>query len=135
MIPGSFQYHRPGTVDEAVSILAEHGDEGRPLAGGQSLLAMMKLRMAAPSHLVDLQDIADLAGIRDDGDHLSIGPMTTQADILGSDTVKDRCPLIQEAARKIDEPQVRYVGTLGGNVAKGHAAHDKTAISRGRGAA
>ena len=64
MIPGSFQYHRPGTVDEAVSILAEHGDEGRPLAGGQSLIAMMKLRLAAPSHLVDLQDIADLAGIR-----------------------------------------------------------------------
>ena len=128
MIPGSFQYHRPGTVDEAVSILAEHGDEGRPLAGGQSLIAMMKLRLAAPSHLVDLQDIADLAGIRDDGDYLSIGPMTTQADILGSDTVKDRCPLIQEAARQIADPQVRYVGTIGGNVANGDPANDMPAI-------
>ena len=128
MIPGSFQYHRPGTVDEAVSILAEHGDEGRPLAGGQSLIAMMKLRLAAPSHLVDLQDIADLAGIDDNGDHLSIGPMTTQAEILDSDTVKDRCPLIQEAARQIADPQVRYVGTIGGNVANGDPANDMPAI-------
>ncbi|MCH7864721.1 MAG: xanthine dehydrogenase family protein subunit M [Proteobacteria bacterium] len=128
MIPGSFQYHRPGTVDEAVSILAEHGDEGRPLAGGQSLIAMMKLRLAAPSHLVDLQDIADLAGIDDNGDHLSIGPMTTQAEILDSDTVKDRCPLIQEAARQIADPQVRYVGTIGGNVANGDPGNDMPAI-------
>lgn len=128
MIPGSFQYHRPGTVDEAVSILAEHGDEGRPLAGGQSLIAMMKLRLAAPSHLVDLQDIADLAGIRDNGDHLSIGPMTTQAEILDSDTVKDRCPLIQEAALQIADPQVRYVGTIGGNVANGDPGNDMPAI-------
>ncbi len=128
MIPGSFQYHRPGTVDEAVSILAEHGDDGRPLAGGQSLIAMMKLRLAAPSHLVDLQDIADLAGISDDGDHLSIGPMTTQAEILDSDTVKDRCPLIQEAARLIADPQVRYVGTIGGNVVNGDPGNDMPAI-------
>ena len=128
MIPGSFQYHRPGTVDEAVSILAEHGDEGRPLAGGQSLIAMMKLRLAAPSHLVDLQDIADLSGIDDNGDHLSIGPMTTQAEILDSDTVKDRCPLIQEAARQIADPQVRYVGTIGGNVANGDPGNDMPAI-------
>ncbi len=128
MIPGSFQYHRPGTVDEAVSILAEHGDEGRPLAGGQSLIAMMKLRLAAPSHLVDLQDIADLAGIQDNGDHLSIGPMTTQAEILDSATVKDRCPLIQEAARQIADPQVRYVGTMGGNVANGDPGNDMPAI-------
>lgn len=128
MIPGSFQYHRPGTVDEAVSILAEHGDDGRPLAGGQSLIAMMKLRLAAPSHLVDLQDIADLAGIQDNGDHLLIGPMTTQAEILDSDTVKDRCPLIQEAARQIADPQVRYVGTMGGNVANGDPGNDMPAI-------
>lgn len=128
MIPGSFEYHRPATVDEAVSLLAEHGDEGRPLAGGQSLIAMMKLRLASPSHLIDLQDIADLKGIQDLGDHLSIGPMTTQADVLGSAAVKDKCPLIQEAARLIADPQVRYVGTLGGNVANGDPANDMPAV-------
>ena len=128
MIPGSFEYHRPSTVDEAVALLAEYGDEGRPLAGGQSLIAMMKLRLAQPSHLVDLQDIADLAGVRDQGDHLVIGPMTTQAEILESQTIADRCPLIAEATRLIADPQVRYVGTIGGNVANGDPGNDMPAI-------
>ncbi len=128
MIPGTFEYHRPATVDEAVSLLAEHGDEGRPLAGGQSLIAMMKLRLAAPSHLVDLQDIGELKGIQDNGDHLLIGPMTTQAEILDSDIIAARCPLIQEAARVIGDPQVRYMGTIGGNVANGDPGNDMPAV-------
>ena len=128
MIPGSFEYHRPGTVADAVSLLADHGDEGEVLAGGQSLINMMKMRLAAPSHLIDLQDIAELKGIADDGAHLLIGPMTTQADIIASDVVAERCPLIQEAARLIADPQVRYVGTIGGNVANGDPGNDMPAV-------
>ena len=128
MIPGSFEYHRPSTVEEAISILSEHRDEGRPLAGGQSLIAMMKLRLAAPEHLVDLQDIPDLTGVRDGGDHLLIGPMTTMADILASREVAERCPLIREAASLIADPQVRSVGTLGGNVANGDPGNDMPGI-------
>ncbi len=128
MIPGPFEYHRPSTVEEAISILSEHGDEGRPLAGGQSLIAMMKLRLAAPAHLVDLQDIADLAGVRDGGDHLLIGPMTTMTDILASREVAERCPLIREAASLIADPQVRSVGTMGGNVANGDPGNDMPGI-------
>ena len=128
MIPGSFEYHRPGTVEEAISILSEYGDEGRPLAGGQSLIAMMKLRLAAPEHLVDLQDIPDLTGVRDGGDHLLIGPMTTMEDILASREVAERCPLIREAASLIADPQVRSVGTLGGNVANGDPGNDMPGI-------
>ena len=128
MIPGSFEYHRPGTVADAVSLLADHGDEGEVLAGGQSLINMMKMRLAAPSHLIDLQDIAELKGITDDGDHLLIGPMTTQADIIASDVLAGRCPLLQEAARQIADPQVRYVGTIGGNVANGDPGNDMPAV-------
>ena len=128
MIPGPFEYHRPGTVADAVSLLADHGDEGQVLAGGQSLINMMKMRLAAPSHLIDLQDIAELKGITDDGDHLLIGPMTTQADIIASDALAGRCPLIQEAARVIADPQVRYVGTIGGNVANGDPGNDMPAV-------
>ncbi len=128
MIPGPFDYHRPGTVADAVSLLADHGDEGQVLAGGQSLINMMKMRLAAPSHLIDLQDIAELKGITDDGDHLLIGPMTTQADIIASDALAGRCPLIQEAARLIGDPQVRYVGTIGGNVANGDPGNDMPAV-------
>ena len=128
MIPGPFDYHRPGTVADAVSLLVDHGDEGQVLAGGQSLINMMKMRLAAPSHLIDLQDIAELKGITDDGDHLLIGPMTTQADIIASDALAGRCPLIQEAARLIADPQVRYVGTIGGNVANGDPGNDMPAV-------
>ncbi len=128
MIPGPFEYHRPSTVDEAISILSEHGDEGRPLAGGQSLIAMMKLRLAAPEHLVDLQDIPELTGVRDGGDHLLIGPMTTMSDILASREIAERCPLICEAASLIADPQVRAVGTLGGNVANGDPGNDMPGI-------
>ncbi len=98
------------------------------LAGGQSLINMMKMRLAAPSHLIDLQDIAELKGITGDGDHLLIGPMTTQADIIASDVLAERCPLIQEAARQIADPQVRYVGTIGGNVANGDPGNDMPAV-------
>src|SRR5262249_58503332 len=84
LIPGSFAYHRPTSVNEAVGLLADLGEEARPLAGGHSLIPMMKLRLAAPEHLVDLAGIADLKGIRAHGGDIVIGPMTTQHEIVGS---------------------------------------------------
>ena len=127
MIPGSFEYHRPSSVAEAVRLLAEHGDESRVLAGGHSLIPMMKMRLAQPSHLIDLQDIADLQGIRDQGDVIEIGAMTTQHDIrLGRD--RRTAPIIHETAILIADPQVRYCGTLGGNVANGDPGNDMPAL-------
>lgn len=128
MIPGSFEYHRPDSIGEAVAILTEHGDEARVLAGGHSLIPMMKLRLAVPSHLVDLQGIAGLAGIRESGGTLEIGAMTSQADLLASETVQRSCPILIEAAKQIADPQVRYCGTLGGNVANGDPGNDMPGI-------
>lgn len=128
MIPGSFEYHRPDSLGEAVAILAEHGDEARVLAGGHSLIPMMKLRLAVPSHLVDLQGIAGLAGIQQSGDSLEIGAMTSQADLLASETVRRACPILIEAAKQIADPQVRYCGTVGGNVANGDPGNDMPGI-------
>ena len=128
MIPGNFAYHAPTTVEEAVGLLAELGDDARPLAGGHSLLPMMKLRLAPLEHLVDLGKIAALKGITAEGGVLTIGAMTTQAEVLASDTITGHCPIIQETAALIADPQVRYVGTLGGNVANGDPANDMPAL-------
>lgn len=128
MIPGSFEYHRPDSLGEAVAILAEHGDEARVLAGGHSLIPMMKLRLAVPSHLVDLQGIAGLAGIQQSGDSLEIGAMTSQADLLASEIVRRACPILIEAGKQIADPQVRYCGTVGGNVANGDPGNDMPGI-------
>jgi len=128
MIPGSFEYHRPGTVDEVISLLAEHGDEGRVVAGGQSLIPMMKLRMAAPSHIIDLQDIGELKGITVGGSSIVIGAMTSQADVVASEELAAACPILREAANVIADPQVRYKGTIGGNAANGDPGNDIPAI-------
>lgn len=128
MIPGSFSYHSPATVEEAVGLLANLGEDARPLAGGHSLLPMMKLRLAPLDHLVDLGQIAALKGINHEDEALVIGAMTTQADLLASDLVAGHCPIIQETAAQIADPQVRYLGTLGGNVANGDPANDMPAV-------
>ncbi len=128
MIPGSFSYHSPATVEEAVGLLANLGEDARPLAGGHSLLPMMKLRLAPLEHLVDLGQIAALKGINHEDGALVIGAMTTQADLLASDLIAGHCPIIQETAAQIADPQVRYVGTLGGNVANGDPANDMPAV-------
>lgn len=128
MIPGNFAYHAPTSVDEAVGLLAELGEDARPLAGGHSLIPMMKLRLAPLEHLVDLRRIAALKGIRAEGGLLTIGAMTTQAELLASDLVAGHCPILQEAAALIADPQVRYLGTLGGNVANGDPANDMPAL-------
>ncbi|HUG62432.1 MAG TPA: xanthine dehydrogenase family protein subunit M [Methylomirabilota bacterium] len=134
MIPGPFVYHRPSTVEEAVGLLAAHGDEARPLAGGHSLIPMMKLRMAAPEHLVDLAGIGALSGIRDEGDVVAIGATTTQAALIGSELLAARLPIIPEAARQIADPQIRTRGTLGGNVANGDPGNDMPAVMQCLGA-
>jgi len=128
MIPGRFTYHRPGSVSEAVKLLASLGEDARPLAGGHSLIPMMKLRLAPLEHLVDLRKIADLKGVREAGGALVIGAMTTQHEILASDLIAAQCPLLQETAAQIADPQVRYLGTLGGNVANGDPANDMPAV-------
>jgi len=128
VIPGSFAYHRPTSVSEAVAMLADLGEDSRALAGGHSLIPMMKLRLATPSHLVDLGGVADLKGIRADGGDLVIGAMTTQHDLMNSDLVSGKIPLLRETSLVIADPQVRYVGTLGGNVANGDPGNDMPAV-------
>ena len=128
MIPGPFSYHRPATLADAVNLLATLGDEARPLAGGHSLVPMMKLRLATPEHLVDLHGIAGLKEIRRDGDKLVIGAMTTQHELLASDEVRQSVPILHEAALLIADPQVRYRGTIGGNVANGDPGNDMPAL-------
>ena len=124
MIPGAFEYHRPDTVAEATGLLAELGDEARVMAGGHSLIPMMKLRMAAPEHLIDLQNLGELKGISIDGGTVSIGAMVTQADVLGDEALAEALPILREAAIQIADPQVRYMGTVGGNVANGDPSND-----------
>jgi carbon-monoxide dehydrogenase medium subunit len=128
VIPGSFSYHRPSSVQEAVALLTKLGDDGRALAGGHSLIPMMKLRLASPANLVDLAGIADLKGIRADGNDIVIGAMTTQHDVIGSDLLAAKIPILRETSLQVADPQVRYVGTLGGNVANGDPGNDMPAV-------
>ena len=128
MIPGPFTYHRPDSVAGAVRLLAELGDEARPLAGGHSLIPMMKLRLATPDHLVDLHGIGDLKGVARDGNRIVIRAMTTQHELLASDVIASSLPILHETALLIADPQVRYRGTLGGNVANGDPGNDMPAL-------
>jgi carbon-monoxide dehydrogenase medium subunit len=128
MIPGPFSYHRPATLADAVKLLSTLGDEARPLAGGHSLVPMMKLRLATPDHLVDLHGIAGLKGIRRDGNKVVIGAMTTQHELLVSDEIAKSLPILRETALLIADPQVRYRGTIGGNVANGDPGNDMPAL-------
>ncbi|WP_170368965.1 FAD binding domain-containing protein [Ruegeria arenilitoris] len=124
MIPAGFEYHRPGDVASAIGILQEHGDEARVIAGGHSLIPMMKLRMAEMGHLVDLQAIEELKGIEVGSDTVTLGAMVTQHELITHDGLADAIPLIREAALQIADPQVRYMGTVGGNVANGDPGND-----------
>jgi len=128
VIPASFAYHRPNSVKEAVALLADLGDDARPLAGGHSLIPMMKLRLAAPEHLVDLAGIKDIRGIRADGSDIVIGAMTTQQELIASDLLTSKVPLLRETSLVIADPQVRSMGTLGGNVANGDPGNDMPAV-------
>ncbi len=124
MIPAAFEYHRPDSISAALAILQDHGDDARVLAGGHSLIPMMKLRMADIPHLVDLQDVADLRGISVQDGTVSIGAMTTQAELIASADIAKAAPILHEAALQIADPQVRYMGTVGGNIANGDPGND-----------
>jgi aerobic carbon-monoxide dehydrogenase medium subunit len=128
VIPGAFAYHRPTSVKEAVGLLAQLGDDGRALAGGHSLIPMMKLRLATPANLVDLAGIAELKGVRADGNDIVIGAMTTQHELISSELLATKIPLLRETSDQIADPQVRYLGTLGGNVANGDPGNDMPAV-------
>jgi aerobic carbon-monoxide dehydrogenase medium subunit len=128
MIPAAFAYHRPGSLNETFGLLAQHGEDARVVAGGHSLIPMMKLRLARPEHLVDLQDLEQLRGIRTEPDAVIIGAMATQHELIGSELLAAKYPIIRETALQIADPQVRYCGTLGGNVANGDPGNDMPAL-------
>jgi len=129
MIPPSFDYHCPTSVSEAVSLLSKFGGEAKILAGGHSLLPMMKLRFAEPANLIDINKIPELRGISEEGGVIKIGAMTTENQILFSDILQKKVPLLPEAAKLIADPQVRNRGTIGGDIAHGDPANDHPAIA------
>jgi carbon-monoxide dehydrogenase medium subunit len=128
MIPRPFEYHAPRSIPDALALLDNLGDDAKLLAGGHSLLPMMKMRFAQPGHLVDLKNIAELKGIREDGNTLRIGAMTTENELIWSKLLQAKCPLLVEAARLVSDPQVRYKGTVGGDIAHGDPANDHPAV-------
>src|SRR5260370_25894261 len=111
MIPGAFAYHRPKSVAEAVRMLADLGDDARALAGGHSLIPMMKLRLAKPEHLVDLARISELNGVRNEGGDIVIGSLTTQNEPVRPELLAAKLPILREASLGLADPQVRHVGT------------------------
>ncbi|MEM7376490.1 MAG: xanthine dehydrogenase family protein subunit M [Pseudomonadota bacterium] len=134
MIPAAFEYHRPTDVSSVISLLQTHGDEARVLAGGHSLIPMMKLRMAQVSQLIDLQDVSGLDGIAVADGHVTLGAMVTQHQLIQDASLAASVPLIREAALEIADPQVRYMGTVGGNLANGDPGNDMPGIMQCLGA-
>jgi len=134
MIPSEFEYHRPSDIQSVLQLLQSHGDEARVLAGGHSLVPAMKMRLTGLSHLIDLQDIGDLKGISIGSDDVTIGAMTTQHDVITDEALARTIPIIREAATQIADPQVRYVGTVGGNIANGDPANDMPGLMQCLGA-
>ncbi len=124
MIPPKFEYFAPASVEEAVQILDRYGGEAKVLAGGQSLLPVMKLRLAEPRALVDINRIPDLAYLREDGDYLHVGAMTRTNDLNDSSLVRDHYSILTDAAAVIADPLVRNMGTVGGNLSHGDPAND-----------
>jgi aerobic carbon-monoxide dehydrogenase medium subunit len=124
MIPARFDYQRAGSVSEAVGLLSEHGDSAKLLAGGHSLLPLMKLRLAVPSLLVDVGRLSDLSYVRDEGDHLAIGALTRHRDLEVSDVLRSGAPVLAHVAGQVGDPQVRHRGTIGGSLAHGDPASD-----------
>ncbi|GAB3052185.1 xanthine dehydrogenase family protein subunit M [Intrasporangium mesophilum] len=124
MIPATFDYVAPTTVQDAVAALAEHGDEAKVLAGGQSLLPILRMRLNAPSVVVDLGRIAELRGISEDGDHMVVGAMTTYAAVLASEAVATHAALLSKAVATVADPQIRHRGTVGGALVHADPAGD-----------
>lgn len=128
MIPRPFEYHAPRSLPDALRLLSDLGDDAKLLAGGHSLLPMMKLRFADPAHLIDLGKIAELRGIRQEGEQIIIGAMTTENELIWSPLLQEKIPLLVEGARLISDPQVRNKGTIGGDIAHGDPSNDHPAL-------
>jgi carbon-monoxide dehydrogenase medium subunit len=128
MIPAAFDYHRPSSLDEAVALLAKHGDAAKVLSGGMSLLPVLKLRLGSFAHLVDIGRIPGLEYVKEDGGVLKIGAGTRQATLERSDVVRAKCAVLADAVPLIADPLVRNRGTIGGNVANGDPGNDEPAV-------
>jgi carbon-monoxide dehydrogenase medium subunit len=128
MIPAPFDYHRPSSLDEAIGLLRQHGEQAKVLAGGMSLLPTLKLRLGSFAHLVDINRISGLDGIREEGGSLRIGALTRQAALERSELIRKKYPILADAVPLIADPLVRNRGTVGGNVANGDPANDHPAI-------
>lgn len=128
MIPASFDYRRADSTEEAVKLLSEHGDDAKLLAGGHSLLPLMKLRLARPSVLIDISRLSDLSYIRTSGDHIAIGALTRHHDLESSELLARELPLLSTAAGQVGDPQIRHRGTIGGSLAHGDPASDLPAV-------
>ena len=128
MIPASFEYERAESADHALELLSQHGDEAKLLAGGHSLLPMMRLRLATPSALVDIGRLKDLSYVRDEGDTVAIGALTVHEDLKNNDVLEQHCPIVSHTAGEIGDPQVRHLGTIGGSLAHGDPASDLPAV-------
>src|SRR5499427_7355948 len=127
MIPAPFDYHRPATLPEAIALLQQHGDQAKVLSGGQSLLPLLKLRLGAAGHLVDIGRIPGLEYIKEEGGFLKIGGRTREAALEASDVVRKKYPILADTAAVIADPLVRNMATVGGNLAHGDPANDHPA--------
>ncbi len=134
MIPGSFEYHSPTSLNEAIALLGQHGDEAKILSGGQSLIPAMRFRLAQPGVLIDINGLPDLEYIREDGDRLVVGGLTRESALEGSELVQKRYPLLADTARVIADPLVRNMATIGGNLAHADPANDHPATMLAYGA-
>lgn len=127
MIPAPFEYRRAGSVDEAIGLLTDNAD-AKIIAGGHSLLPLMRLRLARPAMLVDVSRIPDLSYVREDGDRVAVGALTRHHDVANSEALQELCPIMAFTASGIGDPQVRHVGTIGGSCAHGDPASDMPTV-------
>src|SRR2546429_7933600 len=134
MIAAAFDYHAPGSITEATALLAKLGEDAKILSGGQSLIPLMKLRLASPTHLVDINGIPGLSGIREDDGFLRIGALTRESELEESELVRTRYPLLHDTSKVIADPLVRNLATVGGNLAHGDPANDHPATMLALGA-
>src|ERR1700730_14211352 len=134
MIPQSFEYFRPETVSEAIALLQEHGEGAKILSGGQSLIPMMKVRLARPEYIIDINRLAGLQYVKEEGGFLKIGGLTREADLEASSLIRSKYPIILDTAALIADPQVRNMATVGGNLAHGDPANDHPATMLALGA-
>jgi len=134
MIPPAFEYLRPNTIPEAITLLRQHGEDAKILSGGQSLIPMMKLRLARPSYLIDINRISGLSYIKEEGGFLKIGGLTREAELEASPLIHSKCPILIDTAHVIADPQVRNLATVAGNLAHGDPANDHPATMLALGA-